>query len=63
MADIRMTIYDPPKSDLPYLAVMLMPDGAVHAVPYDTFAEAEAHVISGAEHAERVVVISRDPDA
>ncbi len=64
MADIRMTIYDPPLPGLPYLAVMLMPDGPVRAVPCNTFAEAEAYVISQAEHAARVEVLSReDPNA
>lgn len=46
MADgtsITMVVYDPPKPGLPYLAVMIAPDGKVSAVGYASAAEAEAH--------------------
>ena len=38
MADalVIVEVYHPPKDDLPYLAVAIMPDGKVHGVTADT---------------------------
>ena len=44
MTEIRMTVYDLPTTDLPYLAVMIMPDGTVVATAHDGFEEATARV-------------------
>ena len=44
MSDYRGTVYDPPKEGLPFLAVLLKPDGTVIAKPFDTSQAAAAHV-------------------
>jgi hypothetical protein len=43
MRKITFAVYNPPKEDLPYLAVIIAPNGAVAAVSYQTAAEAETH--------------------
>jgi hypothetical protein len=36
MRKITFAVYNPPKEDLPYLAVIIAPNGAVAAVSYQT---------------------------
>jgi hypothetical protein len=36
-------VYDPPSSGLPYLAVLILPNGEVVAKPFPTAQQAEAH--------------------
>jgi len=43
MRKITFAVYNPPKEDLPYLAVIIAPNGEVAAVSYQTAAEAETH--------------------
>jgi L-2-hydroxyglutarate oxidase LhgO len=41
--DVTFVVYNPPTPGLPFLAVMITPDGEVTATPYDTATEAEAY--------------------
>lgn len=43
---IWLTVYTPPSSGLPFLAVTHLPTGDVSAVPFRTYEEAEAHIAS-----------------
>ena len=43
MRKITFAVYDPPKEGLPYLAVIIAPNGAFSAVTFQTAAEAETH--------------------
>lgn len=38
-----LVVYDPPRADLPFLAVTIAANGLVSAVPYATSEEADAH--------------------
>jgi len=42
-ANVQFAVYSPPTAGLPYLAVMIDPDGSVSAAAYPTLVEAEAH--------------------
>jgi|HubBroStandDraft_6_1064221.scaffolds.fasta_scaffold1696228_1 hypothetical protein len=51
-------VYDPPKPGLPFLAVMIMPNGEVIAVPFNTAAEAEHHnAVRAAQAAQKLAEI------
>jgi hypothetical protein len=53
--DFTFVVYDPPRSDLPFLAVMIMPNGEVLAMPFATAAEAERHNIVRASRAAQML--------
>jgi hypothetical protein len=38
---VTLVVYDPPKADLPFLAVAVYPDGRVQGVAADTAAQAQ----------------------
>ncbi len=42
--EIKIAVYAPPKHDLPFLAVVITPDGKVIAEPFDSAAEAQARI-------------------
>lgn len=46
-----LAVYDPPKPELPYLAVVIYPDGTVHGVVAEDAASAQAIVDGLAEKA------------
>ena len=43
MSGIQLIVYDPPAPEFPFLAVAILPNGEVSAVPFATAAEAAAH--------------------
>lgn len=55
MSGITFVVYDPPQHGLPYLAVMIAPNGEVEAVPYATAAEAENHNVQNAAKAAEIM--------
>ena len=42
--EIKIAVYYPPTHDLPFLAVVITPDGKVIAEPFDSAAEAQARI-------------------
>ncbi len=60
MAKYRMTVYNPPAPDLPYLAVLMKPDGTAIATCYDTYEEAAEHVEEKAPGAAEIILRSKD---
>ena len=55
MAGISYVVYNPPRSDFPFLAVMFLPDGEVHARPFRSVAEAEAFNMKMAQDAQAMI--------
>lgn len=59
MSGITFVVYNPPQLGLPYLAVMIAPNGEVVAVPFETPAEAENHNIESAAKTTHYAPASR----
>jgi hypothetical protein len=56
MPKITFAVYNPPKEGLPYLAVMIAPNGDVAAAAaYETAAEAETYSLKAAAEAIKVL--------
>lgn len=52
---VWFAVYNPPAETLPFLSVMVGVDGNIVALPFDTFAEAEAHTLHHGAELQRLV--------